>query len=190
MGFHRTVVQQLFCLLSSLYDKYNFNSNNIHNVDETGISTVPSKQVKVLGLSVKRQVGGLSSAERGLLVTAKIFMSASGNLMTMMFVFHLARENKGLLDDAPPGSTAEYHFSGWIQTEIFLNWFHRFIEISMPTERKPLFLVLDGDESQTESLELIELACKSHVVPMCFPAHTTHRLQPLDVSFMSPLNKD
>jgi hypothetical protein len=107
------VVKQFFCL-SSLHDKHNFNSDNIYNVDETGISTVPSKQIKVLGLSEKRQVGGLSSAETGVLVTAEIFMSASGNFMPMIFVFPLARENKELLDDAPPGSTAEYHFSGWM----------------------------------------------------------------------------
>jgi hypothetical protein len=151
MGFHRTVVKQFFCLLSSLNDKYNFNSDNIYNVDETGISTVQSMQIKVLGMSGKRQVGGLSSAERGVLVTAEIYMSASGNFVPMVFVFPLARENKELLDDAPPGSTAEYHFSGWMQTEIFIRWFHRFIEIAMPTEGKPLVLVLDGDESQTES---------------------------------------
>jgi hypothetical protein len=151
MGFHRTVVKQFFCLLSSLYDKYNFKSD-IYIVDETGFSTVPSKQMKALGLSGKRQVGGLSSAERCVLVTAEIYMSASGNFVPMIFVFPLTRENKGLLDDAPPGSTAEYHFSGWMQTEIFLKWFRRFIEISMLTERKPVFPLLDGDESQTESL--------------------------------------
>jgi hypothetical protein len=112
----------------------------------------------VLGLSGKWQVGGLSSAERGVLATAEIFMSASGNFMSTMFVFPPATENKELLDDAPPGSTAEYHLSGWMQTEIFLKWFHPFIEISVPTERKSLVLFLVGDESQTESLELIELA--------------------------------
>jgi hypothetical protein len=73
--------------------------------------------------------------------------------------------------------------------EIFLKWFHRFIEIPKPTERKPLGLLLDGDENQTESLELTELARESHVDLMCFPSHTTHRLQPLDVSFMVPLNQ-
>jgi hypothetical protein len=185
MRFHQTVVKQ-FCLSSSLYDKYNFNSD-IYNVEETGISTVPSKQMKVLGLSGKKQVGGLSSAERSVLVTAEIFMSASGNFMLTMSVFPRATQNKELLDDAPPGSTAEYHPSGWMQMEIFPKWFHCFIEISMPTERKPLVLLLDGDESQTESLELIQLARKSHVVLMCFPSHTTHRLQTLDVSFMAPI---
>jgi hypothetical protein len=172
-----------------LYEKYNFNSDNIYNVDETGISPVPSKQIKVLRLSGKRQVGGLSSAERGVLVTAEIFRSASGNFVPTMFVFTRDRENKELLDGAPPGSTAVYHSSGWMQTKIFLKWFHRFIEISKPTERTPLVLLLDGDGSQTESLELIELARECHVVLICFPSHTTHRLQPSDVSFMAPLNQ-
>jgi hypothetical protein len=54
MEFNRTIVKQFFCLLSSLYDKYNFTPNNIYNVDETGIPTVPSKQIKVLGLRGKR----------------------------------------------------------------------------------------------------------------------------------------
>jgi hypothetical protein len=93
MGFHRTVVKQFLCLLLPLYDKYNLNSDNIYNVDETGISTVPSKQIKVFGLSGKRQVGGLSSAERSVLVTAEIYMSAFGNFVPMMFVFPRAREN-------------------------------------------------------------------------------------------------
>jgi hypothetical protein len=77
MGFHQTVVKQFFCLSSSLYDKYNFTSDNIYNVDETGISTVPSKQIKVLGLSGKRMLEAYLR-ERGVLVTAEIFMSASG----------------------------------------------------------------------------------------------------------------
>jgi hypothetical protein len=166
------------------FSRESFKFYNIYIAEETGISTVPSKQIKVLGLSGKRQVGGLSSAERDVLVTAEIFMSASDNFVPTMLVFPLARENKELLDDAPPGSTAEYHLSGWMQTEIFLKWFHSFIAFSKPTERKLLLL---RSESRAKSLELIELARKSHVVLLCFPSHTTHRLQPLDVSFMDPL---
>jgi hypothetical protein len=93
-------------------------------------------------------------------------MSAFGNFVPIMFVFPRARENKELLNDAPPGSTAEYHYSDWMQTEIFLKWFCRVIEISKVTERKSLVLLLDGQESQTESLELIEVTRKSHVVLM------------------------
>jgi hypothetical protein len=172
-----------------LYDKYNVNSDNIYVVDETGILTLTSKQIKVLELSGRRQVRGLSSAERGVLAIAEIFVNASGNFVPKMFVLPLAREKKELLDDARPGSTAEYHFSGWMQMEISLKWFLRFIEISKSTERKPLVLLLVGDESQTESLELIEFTCESHIFQMCFASHTTRTFQPLDVSFMASLNQ-
>jgi hypothetical protein len=94
MGFHRTVVKQFFCLLSYLYYKYNFKSDNIYIANEPGTSTAPSKQIEVLGLGGKTQVGGLSSAERSVLVTAEIFMSAYGNFMPTMFVFPRIRENK------------------------------------------------------------------------------------------------
>jgi hypothetical protein len=33
----RDSTEQFFCLLSFLYDKYNFTPDNIYNVDETGI---------------------------------------------------------------------------------------------------------------------------------------------------------
>ena len=39
-----------------------------------------------------------------------------------------------------------------------------------------------------KSLEVIDLAKNNGVVMLCFPPHCTHRLQPLDVSFMKPLS--
>lgn len=45
-------------------------------VDETGISRVPNKPSKVIACRGKKQVGVLSSAERGVLVIAETSMSA------------------------------------------------------------------------------------------------------------------
>jgi hypothetical protein len=52
--------------------------------------------------------------ERGVLITTEILMSAFGNFMPIMFVFPRDRENKELLDDAPPGSTVEGVSSQWL----------------------------------------------------------------------------
>lgn len=78
----------------------------IYNVDETSITTVPKKPAKVLALRRKKQVEALVSAERGVLVTAEICMSAAGNFMPTMFVFSRKRQNPMLIDDAPPASFA------------------------------------------------------------------------------------
>ncbi|XP_069681190.1 uncharacterized protein [Periplaneta americana] len=188
MGFNRVVVKQFFDLLSDLYKKHNFTADRVFNVDETGIRTVPNKQSKVLALRGKRQVGGLVSAERGILVTAETCMSASGIYMPTMFVFPRQRAKPELLDNAPPGSTAEYHPSGWMQKDLFVKWFQRFVEFSKPSKEKPVLLLLDGHSTHTKSIELIEMAKGNNVHLLCFPPHCTHRMQPLDVAFMAPLS--
>ena len=144
--------------------------------------TVPKKRSKCLALRGKTQVGCLISAERGVLVAAETCMNAAGNFMPTMFVFHWEQAKPELLDDAPPVSTAAYHTSGWIQKDIFIKWFKLFLEFCTPSKDKPLLLLLDGYATHTKSLELVELARANNVILLCFPPHTTHRLEPLDVS--------
>lgn len=101
-GFNRVAVKMFFDLLESLYLKYQFSPNDIYNVDETGILTVPNKPSKVLALRGKKQVGSWSSAERGVLVTTEICVNVAGNFVSPMFIFPRKRENPLLMDDAPP----------------------------------------------------------------------------------------
>lgn len=39
-----------------------------------------------------------------------------------------------------------------------------------------------------KNIPVIDIAKKNHVTILCFPPHTTHKLQPLDISFMRPLS--
>jgi hypothetical protein len=187
-GFNRVAVKQFFDLLGSLYEKYRFAPNDIYNVDETGILTVPNKPSKVLALRGKKQVGSLTSGERGVLVTVETCVSASGCYVPPMFVFPRQRENPRLMDDAPPGSFAAYCKTGWMNKELFIVWLKKFVEIANPSHDRPVLLLLDGHCSHTKSIDLINLAREKHVIMLTFPPHTTHRLQPLDVSVMAPLS--
>ncbi|KAJ8882035.1 hypothetical protein PR048_018523 [Dryococelus australis] len=103
------------------------------------------------------------------------------------YVFPRKRGNL-LIDDAPPGSFAVYHVSDWRTKETFLAWFRWFLDFSNPGFQKPVLLILDCHSSHAKSLELINLARESNVGLLCFPLHTTHRLQPLNVSFKAPLS--
>uniref|UniRef100_A0A146KT86 Tigger transposable element-derived protein 6 n=1 Tax=Lygus hesperus TaxID=30085 RepID=A0A146KT86_LYGHE len=187
-GFNRVAVNQFYDLLESLMVKNHFLPQNIYNVDETGILTVPNKASKVLARKGKKQVGALTSSERGVLVTTEICMNAAGNYMAPMFVFPRKKANPRLMIGAPPGSFATYHSSGWIQKDLFLVWFEKFIQFANPSAQNPVLLILDGHASHTKSVELINRARDNHVHILCLPPHCTHRLQPLDVSFMLPLN--
>ena len=103
-------------------------------------------------------------------------------------LFPRVRMKDELMNGAPPGSVYACHKSGWMQTEIFVQWFRHFLKHTHPIAGDPVLLILDGHSTHTKSIALIELASTNHVSIICLPPHTTHRLQPLDVSLMKPLN--
>ncbi|XP_055918616.1 uncharacterized protein LOC129950719 [Eupeodes corollae] len=177
-----------FQLLEECIKKYGFLSNRIFNVDETGITTVAKSLGKILATKGRKQVGSLSSSERGQLLTVEICMSADGSYMPPMFIFPRKRMKVELMDGTPPNSWGECNQSGWITKDLFLKWLKRFIEWSSATKDQPVLLLLDGHASHVKSLEVIDVARANGVVMLCFPPHCTHRLQPLDVTFMKPLS--
>jgi hypothetical protein len=76
---------------------------------------------------------------------------------------------------------------GWMDFEVFCEWMHRFISVVKPMPKEQVLLILDGHSSHTQSLAAVEIDCK-HDVVMSLPYHSTHRMQPLDVTFFKPLN--
>ena len=68
-GFNRQSVNRFFDLLTALVEEHNFPPDKIYNVDETGMTTVQTRPSKIIAMRGKRQVGALTSAERGTLVT-------------------------------------------------------------------------------------------------------------------------
>jgi len=67
--------------------KYEFGPGDIGNVDETGVTTV-YKPEKVVARRGFKQVGSLTSAERGTLVTLACAVSATGNSTPPYFIIY------------------------------------------------------------------------------------------------------
>jgi hypothetical protein len=113
-------------------------------------------------------------------------MSAGGSYVPPLIIFPRKRMKNELMDGAPPGSIFAFHKSGWIQMDMFTTWFKHFINYVKPSAEDPVLLVLDGHFSHTRNLEVVLLARDSFVTIVCLPPHCSHKLQPLDVSFMRP----
>jgi hypothetical protein len=62
-----------------------------------------------------------------------------------------------------------------------------FIKLVKPSKENKVLLLLDGHTSHSKNLAAIELARANGVIILQLPGHTTHRLQPLDVSIFGPL---
>jgi hypothetical protein len=186
-GFNRKSVSEFFHILKTAFEKNHFPDNRVFNCDETGVTIVQGKQVKIVAKKGKKQIGALSSAERGSLVTVVTCMSAGGSYVPPLIIFPRKRMKNELMDGAPPGSIFAFHKSGWIQMDMFTTWFKHFINYVKPSAEDPVLLVLDGHFSHTRNLEVVLLARDSFVTIVCLPPHCSHKLQPLDVSFMRPL---
>lgn len=118
-AFNKPNVAAIFELLGELIDKYHFPASRIFNTDETGITTVPNKPPKILSLKGKKQVGVLTSAERGSLVSVEVCFSASGQYIPPLLVFPRVRKDPAFEVGLPPDSVVIPHPSGWMQAEIF-----------------------------------------------------------------------
>lgn len=140
-----------------------------------------------MGLKGKRQVCGLQAAERGCLITVVTCMDAAGGFVPPLIVFPRKNMKPELINGMPPGSIYACHPSGWIQTDIFTRWFLHFIDYTKPSEKDPVLLVLDDHTSHTRNLKVIKLAREQYVSIICIPPHAMHKMQPLDIAFMSPL---
>jgi len=75
-----------------------------------------------------------------------------------------------------------------MQSEIFVEWMHHFNKHTNLTISNPVLLLLDGHAIHVKNIPVIDIAKKHHITILCFPLHTTHKLQPLDISFMRPLS--
>lgn len=150
--------------------------------------TVQTKSSKVFALKGRRQVGSLTSAEKRCSLDVCSLYVSRGTFIPPMVIFPRQRMKVEPQDGSPPGTVFACHPSGWMQTEIFTQWFKHFLRFAKPSKDDPVLLVLDGHATHTRNLDFIEKARRNHTIVVCIPPHCSHKLQPLDVAFMGPFN--
>ena len=115
--------------------------------------------------------------------------SAAGNSIPPMFIFKSPSGGvpNGIQEGSPAGTLFAGQKSGWIEKDLFLQWFKELFLKCIPPER-PVLLLVDGHKAHVTA-ELIETATANKVLVFCLPAHSSHLLQPLDLSLFEPLKR-
>ncbi|CAM1305346.1 Uncharacterised protein r2_g1513 [Pycnogonum litorale] len=142
-------------------------------------TTAPGKVIAAKGA---RQVGKVTSGERGKNVTVICAMNACGTYIPPIFIFPRKRMAESLLNGAPPGSKGLCTDSGWTDSESFVQWLHHFCETAKPSKDNKQLIILDGHHSHKSS-EAIELCIERGIELITLPPHCTHKMQPLDKTF-------
>lgn len=154
-------------------------------MDESGLLTV-QRPNRVIARKGFKQIGALTSAERGTLVTIATAVSATGNTVPPLFVFPRVNFKEHFVRDGPVGCVGSCNPSGWMNEDIFVAFLKHFVQHVKPTKQSPVLLLLDNHETHL-SIEGLNYAKNNGVVMLSFPPHCSHKLQPLDRSVFGPL---
>ena len=189
VAFNKPQVQRFFDLLQAEFQKIGgttgLRADQIYNMDESGLTAVHNPG-RIIARKGQKQVGKITSGERGKTVTVICTANAAGTFVPPLMIFPRKNMTNLLIKDAPPGTVGAASITGWTDSTIFCQWLRHFIEYVKPTTARPVILLLDGHASH-KTLEGVELARKNNIAMVSFPPHTTHRLQPLDKCFFGPL---
>lgn len=177
-AFNRHTCGLFFNTLSAKLQQLNVGPESIWCMDETGITTVhiPGGVIATKGV---KQVGGITSGERGTLITVSVGVNAAGRAMPPLFIIPRVKIYDWMIHNCPPGSTVAGSKSGWSTEVVFLQFIRHFITYTKSSPENPQILILDQHQSHIH-ISVINAAKSAGIILIALPPHTTHRLMPLD----------
>jgi hypothetical protein len=203
-------LQGWFDLLKETVDTYEITPDRTYNMDETGFMTgVVTASAKVIVEAVVKEPDARRMPSKATItqpgnrewVTVIQAIGATGRVVDPFVIIKgqlITRSFASNMREALPAADFPYAAvacseNGWTDASIAVSWLRGFIEQTAPPcdadgVMPYRLLIVDGHTSHA-SLEFIELAELHRVVVLCFPAHATHLLQPLDVVCFAPLKK-
>ena len=150
----------------------------IFNMDETGFSKQTNLQAPVIApIGTKPHSRPIFTNDH---ITSVHSASASGQVLSPMIIFTKSIP-RAIHDTEPKGWIYRSTNSGFINTDLFLQWFRDIFLKQIPKER-PVILLLDAHSTHV-TIEFANLAIQNQVEVISLPSKTSHILQPLDQIF-------
>lgn len=143
MNFNPTNVKLFLDKYESVMFKYKFQSQHIFNLDDTGITTVQNTE-KIVALKGKKQIGAITSSERGTLITMCLAVNAMGNVIPPMFIFPRVNYKEYFIRGGPTGCIGAANKSGWMQGAEFLTFMKHFSNYVRPTVDRKILILLNN----------------------------------------------
>ncbi len=181
------VYNSYFTLLEDTLREYDLIDEpaQLYNCDESGMP-LEHKMPKIVTLKGSKKVRQINSNNRTQITVIACF-NAAGQSIPPMVIFTGKKFNHDLSIGEVPGTLYGMADSGWMDQELFFNWFtNHFLKHAVSA--RPLLLLLDGHSSHF-TLELVQEARKNNVIIFCLPPHTTADTQHLDTTCFAPLKR-
>lgn len=158
---------------------------SIFNMDETGMPLDPSPP-KVICIRGSKHPVCTTSGDKSQ-ITVVSCCNAGGYTMPPMVIYDRQKLKAELTRGEVPGTIYGLSKNGWIDSELFDQWFcEHFLRYAPPT--RPVLLLLDGHSTHYNPVT-IERAAEEKVIMFCLPPHSSHKTQPLDKGCFGPLKQ-
>lgn len=178
-----------FELVKSTIEIYGIHNDDIYNFDETGFAMGRTGTAKVIGRSdIHGRRATIEPGNREWVTTIEC-TNASGWALSPRIIFKGKRKMRYWFQERLPTNWFfDTSKNGWTSDKIALRWLkNTFIkETEGRTKGVYRLLILDGHGSHLTP-EFDEICVKHNIVTLCMPPHSSHLLQPLDVSCFGPL---
>ncbi|CUA69981.1 hypothetical protein RSOLAG22IIIB_08826 [Rhizoctonia solani] len=178
-----------FDLVEYLVAEHNVTSEDIWGADETGITLGHAAAERVLGATGKKGQHTSSNGSQEN-VSVMVTIGARGVSIPPFVIFKgQAFMVSWFLQPNTANAKISYSKKGYMTGEVGLEWIKHFNNYAPPSapDRTRLLLV-DGHVSHY-TLELLNYAREHNIVLACYPSHTTHVLQGLDVACFARLKQ-
>jgi hypothetical protein len=180
-----------FSLVRNTVTKYGVHEEDIYNFDETGFVMGQISSEIVVTTSDRR--GRPRAVHQGNREWITVIQGVGSNgyaLPPFIIVAGKTHLSSWYQDNPMPSDwVITVSESGWTTNEKGLEWIRHFDQHTKGrTKGAYRILILDGHESHHSVV--FELYCKEHnIITLCMPAHSSHKLQPLDVGCFRPLKR-
>lgn len=184
------VVQHWFNQYLEIKAQYGILDEDTYNFDETGFAMGVIATAKVVTSSETFGKPPHTQPGNREWVTAIESINACGWALPPMVIFKGKLHQQALTDLLPEDWRIEWSDNGWTNNRIGLEWLSKTFEPATRDKTKGQYrmLILDGHGSHVAPE--FDVFCSQHnIIPICMPAHSSHLLQPLDVTCFSVLKR-
>ncbi|KFZ24810.1 hypothetical protein V502_00710, partial [Pseudogymnoascus sp. VKM F-4520 (FW-2644)] len=185
------VIRDWFRLVQNTVAKYGIQDEDIYNFNETGFQMGIISTAKVITASERALRPVTIQPGNCEWVTAVECINSDGWLLPPMIILKgKTHISSWYLNSLPPNWTIAISENGWTTDQLGLTWLTDVFERHTKDRTKGIYrlLILDGHGSHITPE--FDLFCKDHsIITLCMPPHSSHLLQPLDISCFAVLKR-
>jgi hypothetical protein len=184
------VIGLWFKLVHDTISKYSVSEEDIYNFDETGFQMGVISTSKVITTSERRGRPRTIQPGNREWVTAIEAVNAKGWAIPPFIIFAAKLHQMTWYQTGLPLTwKIAVSENGWTNDELGLQWIQHFHQHTQHTRNgRWRLLIFDGHGSH-QTAQFREFCLKQEILTLCMPPHSSHILQPLDVSCFGPLKK-